>query len=280
MRKPLAALAAVVALAGCGVSQTHHRAQAPTAPTVPTTTTSRPPPTTTTTSSAGPRTVTLNFSDPSSGWTYAGTFPLPQQSINIAKDISSSPPRMAKFSVTRNGTPVPELTFTTTNPGRPNGPSMMLKPGTFLYDLPASARTAADTPAGAGYGVLLSNVCGTDPFAPYGDGSTTSTLPAQAECQAVGTGPDVDMTQNALTMESTDDYPESIVDALVGTYTHPAYQLAVPTGPTQDPEDGPDKMNYCYATILADGTVTHSLGERQIPPVVPLCPNLHISVSG
>lgn len=152
---------------------------------------------------------------------------------------------------------------------------MMLKPGTFLYDLPASKRAAADAPDGIFYGAVM-GPCRTDPFAPYrSDGS--GDLPAQAECGAIGTGPDVNTSDNALTTQSSFDYPEKTVDALVGTYTHPAYELTIPTGDNNNPSS--PGTNNCYATILADGTVTRQQ-TKSTDPRLPLCPNVHISVSG
>lgn len=68
------------------------------------------------------RTVTFTY-ESDEGWTYAGDFGLPVASADFIKDIASSPPGTARITGSV-AVPLDDPAFDTTNPGRPNGPSL------------------------------------------------------------------------------------------------------------------------------------------------------------
>jgi hypothetical protein len=68
-------------------------------------------------------TVTFDYTDPQL-WHYSGSFPyVDGKAFTLSKDISSSPPGMAKIAVALNIKPE-SLIFSVDNPGRPGGPGI------------------------------------------------------------------------------------------------------------------------------------------------------------
>jgi len=70
------------------------------------------------------------------GWEYAGSVPLPRQSISASKNIASSAPGQAKLELHVTGDNLGTMTFSDTNPGRPNGPKFTVYPGSYAYEVP------------------------------------------------------------------------------------------------------------------------------------------------
>lgn len=125
---PLAATACVAGLllAACQSNSSSQAASQPVSTPESTPASSSPAmttsPVTPTTSHA--RTVQFRITD-DSGWTYAGHFQLPDVHLTLGKDISSSPPGEAAIIAhltVSNASPPP--TFSDTNSGRPNGPTI------------------------------------------------------------------------------------------------------------------------------------------------------------
>src|SRR5664280_2197083 len=79
--------------------------------------------------------VTFDYTDPA-GWHYSGSFPLPsRRAISFSKDVSSSPPGMAKI--------IPKLLNSQVDPTSPNdnpgrqGPQLKVT-GYLAYPVPAN----------------------------------------------------------------------------------------------------------------------------------------------
>lgn len=87
-------------------------------------------PANTSTDSGGP-TMTIDYTSPA-GWHYAGRVPWPQYNVTFSTDTSSSPPGSARFSTSVSGAPATSGStgiatgLTDDNPGRPNGPSLVM----------------------------------------------------------------------------------------------------------------------------------------------------------
>lgn len=73
------------------------------------------------------RSISFTFTSPA-GWTYKGSVPFPTVQLAATNDISSSPPGQAQLNMALSVTPEghAEYTFSTSNPGRPNGPELRL----------------------------------------------------------------------------------------------------------------------------------------------------------
>lgn len=83
-------------------------------------------------------TISGTFTD-SQGWTYAVSFDVPSIPLELSKDVSTSPPGQAKFSVTAapwQGFQYFWKTFDDDNPGRTGGPEVTLDIAE-IYDVPA-----------------------------------------------------------------------------------------------------------------------------------------------
>jgi hypothetical protein len=159
----------LLALAGCGSSQPSSSpaqtssgsaatttAPHPTTATTPTTQTVTPtqtgPATTTSPQSSTPTTTKITFDyTTSDGWNYKGTLVLPQETVRLSSDISSSPPGQAGLIASVAGSDVASTTFYDDNPGRPNGPDISLGPDNvyYYYELP-KALEFADLPISVG----------------------------------------------------------------------------------------------------------------------------------
>jgi hypothetical protein len=217
----LAVIGLSIGLVACGGSAPTPPTRSPvhisTAPTRRSTTaggsTSRRPPT--------PPKLAVRFAlTTSDGWTYAGELPFPPQTAAFRKDISSSPPGSAKVTASVSGQAIPSMTFSDTNPGRPNGPKLTVSPGMLAYRVGADLLTNSnhyDGPSAFGPCQIAqeSGALSSWPFS----GDTVGTIICQPGTSA-GT--------------SQDDGPESQIDALISQLKgeHPTYVLNLldPTG--------------------------------------------------
>jgi len=99
-------------------------------------TTTEPTVTTTSTTSA-PTSIAFQFTD-ALGWTYSGVVPIASETIQFSVDIGSSPPGQAQIAVAISNTKgVSDVSFSDTNPGRPDGPQLTVQRGQFVEQLPS-----------------------------------------------------------------------------------------------------------------------------------------------
>lgn len=135
----IAALIASVTLAGCSNSNGSQSTATSTTTgnrAVGSSTTSAESGTTTVSSGNAPTPKTLSFTyTDTQGWTYTGSLPIPGAQLNGTADISSSPPNEAKLQLSLTVSPeqTEQASFSDTNPGRPDGPQLVVQPGILYF---------------------------------------------------------------------------------------------------------------------------------------------------
>jgi hypothetical protein len=151
------------------------------------------------------RPLTFQYTD-ADGWEYNGTFSLPDMNLDIRKDISSSPPGKAQIAwqITLNS-PLDEPRFSTTNPGRPDGPT--IKPYLeFMIAIPP--RTIdSDVEMPPGY-------TGECDFILRNEGDGIDSFPADSGFRC-DLNPAFDPVDGDFYSHQTRDLPEAAADELV-----------------------------------------------------------------
>jgi hypothetical protein len=125
------------------------------------------------------------------GWHYTGTVPIPLSRLTLTKDISSSPPGSAKLRGEFLGDLPTQVTIPDDNPGRTNGPPLVLDPGAFDYALPDSFQGGFH---GGEFGTCHLQGSGLTQYQPF---------PLQVECGAM------------LNSTESDDAPEAEINHIM-----------------------------------------------------------------
>jgi hypothetical protein len=168
--------------------------------------------TTTATTPSAPSDLAFTYTSPT-GWSYAGTLPIPNYTWSFSTDISSSPPGQAQIAYKMTGN---EPTTTATgirdnNPGRSDGPTL----GAFVYVYyRLSNANASNWP---GDPIVCSVVQSGPPF------------PNALVCEPpISSGETGEMTGNAAASGTTTAIPQSQAQALVAQLSadNPMYLIS------------------------------------------------------
>jgi hypothetical protein len=213
------------------------------------------------------RTGSIDFNlTTSDGWTYSGTLPLPSATLSVSSNIKASPPGQAQVQLKlKTSDVVPTLTFSDTNPGRPDGPKLTVAPGIFAFEVPTAVMgpLSSDMLDSSGDASIDYTIGPCQLYAPYqgfwpypdptydGDGSSSYGSQDLTCSPANGTGtepysvPEADVT--ALASALHDEQPAYVIN--LDPYLSACNEIIYPSGQTAQAPDFAD--NGCAALTIS-----------------------------
>jgi len=168
--------------------------------------------------------LTIDYTS-AAGWHYSGQVPLPQYDVTFSTDVSSSPPGRARFATSVDG-PIASSGRTgidtglgDDNPGRPNGPRLIL-------GIELAYKLTADSPS------LEAGACSTSSTDSSEDITSARQEGYPFDVAMVCDPPDGSSPQSGITDDMDENQAESLADQLNGE--RPTYVLTITTSDLSD----------------------------------------------